>query len=218
MNQLKPDKPPESGDLSFSVEAQPISLQGSSKRRRQLANAVRREVASTRFLLSGDVQVEIEWMVHERERYESVSSPDIDNVVKPFLDSICGPQGLLIDDCQVQAVSCSWIDWTRPTHRVTFRLRYHPDEWIPKDGLVFVHLQDGLCFPLDDRLSAEALERCLEVLSHMLSMKVYTQARTGDYYFARRFLPAQRLFHRARLQSFRVVEARDLHRSAKGGG
>ena len=54
----------------------------------------------------------IEWTVHEQDRYESDAAPDVDNILKPLLDGLCGPEGVLIDDCQVQAVDCRWIDWT----------------------------------------------------------------------------------------------------------
>jgi hypothetical protein len=38
-------------------------------------------------LLSGDVQVGIEWTLHEEARYEQDAAPDVDNILKPLLDA-----------------------------------------------------------------------------------------------------------------------------------
>src|SRR5207244_5710585 len=50
-------------------------------------------------LLTGEVAVEVEWVLHERYRWESglmLTTPDVDNIVKPLLDALCGPDALLI--------------------------------------------------------------------------------------------------------------------------
>jgi len=51
------------------------------------------------YLPLGDVKVSIEWTLHEQDPYESDAAPDVDNILKPLLDVLCGPDGILIDDC-----------------------------------------------------------------------------------------------------------------------
>jgi len=49
--------------------------------------------------------------------------------------------------------------------------------------------------------------RCAETVRRMLDTKRKIEAETGDYYAARRMLPAQRMFHRTRVaQKFDVLE------------
>lgn len=201
------EHPPEFGEVGFSVSVAPVSGQAAAAKRHDLAEAIRARTRHTRYLLSGDVQIEIEWLVHEKERYESDFSPDVDNILKPLLDAICGPDGLLIDDCQVQAVTCSWIDWTRPDHQLNFRIRFLHDEWIRKEGLVFVHIASNLCFPMDATLPAEVALGMLDMVEKMLEAKTGIERLTGDYYASRYIMPIQRFFHRSRLRDFSVVDA-----------
>ncbi|MHA7862980.1 RusA family crossover junction endodeoxyribonuclease [Flagellimonas marinaquae] len=98
------DRPPEFGELTLSFSLQPVSLQSSSRKKEFIKNEIRKTTSKLKYLLSGDVKVEIQWILHEQERYESGESPDIDNIIKPILDGISGPNGILIDDCQVQTI------------------------------------------------------------------------------------------------------------------
>ena len=123
----------------LKLSSEGLNLSPDSVRKKQkLKNAILQVIKGATYYLTGEVQIEIEWLVHERERYETDSSPDIDNIVKPMLDALSGLHGILIDDCQVQAVSCHWIDWTRNDHQINLRIKYFPDEWTLKDSLLFV--------------------------------------------------------------------------------
>lgn len=204
------DFPPDSGSIEFSVDASPVSLQADAKRRQLIRDAIQPAVRSNEYLLSGDVQIEIDWLIHERERYEADSSPDVDNVIKPMLDSLCGPEGLLIDDCQVQALDCRWIDWTRDNQRVTFHIRFFPDEWVLKDRLVLVHAGRNLYLPLNLGFSKEVVLTILDIVESGYKTRDELQKLTGDYYASRRVLPVQRHFHKSRVTKFHLIEATEL--------
>ncbi len=122
--------PPESGELDIVFSLPPVSQQASSKSKTKFKNSVQEVIKNAEYLLSGDVQIEIEWMIHERERYESDRSPDLDNILKTLIDALCGPNGLLIDDNQVQHISCFWIDWNLYEEQLKVRIKYLPDEWL----------------------------------------------------------------------------------------
>jgi hypothetical protein len=130
----------------------------------------------------------------------------VDNILKPLLDALCGPHGVLIDDCQVQAVDCRWIDWRDRTERVEVRIRFFPDEWVSKDGLCFVHLGKGLCFPINRTAPAEGT---LLILEHVNAMLMTSNKLIGlglDYYEANGVMSVQRVFHRSRVGRFPVIE------------
>ena len=203
------ETPPEFGSLQFGVELAPVSLQASSKRRRTVRESVSAAVRQVQYLLSGDVQVEIEWLIHERDRYESDSAPDVDNIIKPMLDGICGPNGLLIDDCQVQAVDCRWIDCTG-NQKVLFRFRFVPNEWVPKASLVFVHIGGNLYIPLNRSTPPEVQLFIIDQWDRMVAVRNQIEDLTGDYFAARATMPIQRPFHKSRLQKFTLLESQEI--------
>src|SRR6266699_559454 len=143
------EEPPSPGRLTFHVEGPPVSQQSRRAEKDAFAAAVREQMGDFGFLLSGDVKVGIEWTLHEQDRYESDAAPDVDNILKPLLDALCGPQGVLIDDCQVQSVDCRWLDWPIREQRVEITIDFLADEWISKDDLCFVHLGSSIYFPIN---------------------------------------------------------------------
>jgi Holliday junction resolvase RusA-like endonuclease len=102
-----------SGELVLQLPIEPVSLQASRKKKELITSEIRSVTSEFSFILVEDVQIDILWQIREQDRYESNSSPDVDNILKPILDALCGLSGVLIDDCQVQAISCHWIDWSR---------------------------------------------------------------------------------------------------------
>jgi hypothetical protein len=151
--------------------------------------------------------VHIEWVIHEKDRYETDAAPDIDAILKPLLDALSGPDGVLVDDSQVQSVACRWIDYGSREQCLNFEIRFLPDQWVSKEGLIFVHFGDSLCFPFNDNMPTDLAVRCAETVRRMLDTKRTIEAETGDYYVARQMAPAQRMFHRSRVaQKFKVIE------------
>lgn len=109
---VHPDEP--GGDtLALVVEGEPASLQAKRWKKRRLTEAVKAALQQPKYLLTGEVSVRIEWLVHERLRYETLVAPDVDNIIKAVLDAVCGPEGVLVNDCKVQNVASSWIDDNR---------------------------------------------------------------------------------------------------------
>jgi hypothetical protein len=157
-------------------------------------------------LLSGDVKVGIEWTLHEQDRYESDAPPDVDNILKPVLDSLCGPQGVLIDDCQVQAVDCRWLDWTLREQRVEITIDFRNDEWIPKKDLCFMHLGSSIYFPINTTAPAAARLLLIDGVCRMWSAREALIKIGADYYAANGVMSIQRVFHRSRVTRFPAVE------------
>lgn len=157
---------------------------------------------ATEFLLSGDVSLEIQWTLHESVRYETDTAPDVDNILKPLLDSICGPKGILIDDNQVQHVSCSWMDWTTLQQRLDITLRFASDLFVSKEHLVFVDFGKSLCFPVNESAPREGLELFLSVIETQLQTRQRLRSLGLNYEAAQGVMPIQRFFHRSRLAQF----------------
>jgi Holliday junction resolvase RusA-like endonuclease len=202
-------EPPQFGELQIQIDLGAVSVQSKAEAKKLLVAAIRNETRSLEYILTGDVSVDIEWLVHERTRYESDTSPDVDNVVKPMLDAFAGPDGLIIDDCQIQSVTVSWIDWAYSEQQLRINFRYSPDEWTRRAGLRFVQFGGALCLPIAEGLTDDMLSTVLDHYERTLVMAQEFEVLSGDYYLSRIVLPVQRLFHRTRIHGFHVVSLSD---------
>jgi Holliday junction resolvase RusA-like endonuclease len=202
---------PTSGELIIKLEMPPVSQRAAKQRKATLTAAIQREIAEAGYFLTGEISIDIEWMVHDRLRYETNWSPDVDNILKPTIDAVAGPNGIMIDDCQIQAISCRWIDWTVDRQRIMIQLRHDPDEWIEKASIAFVRVAHCLYMPIDESLPTEALEVQLSALESMFASRDKLVTEGIDHYTAMRLLPIQRAFHIGRLAGkFRVFDASEF--------
>lgn len=199
------DTPP-ADQISLAFRLAPVSQQAQSRAKAEFVASVRAETTSAGFLLSGDVSLEVEWLVAEQVRYETDRSPDVDNILKPLIDSLAGPAGILIDDNQVQHVSCSWLDSNSDQEELHVRVRYTPGEWVNKRGLVFVQFARGLCLPIPAEEWHFVSLAWLESFKGLLSARFAADEQALPYSWSRMLMPQQRVFHRSRLRDFEVVD------------
>ena len=105
----------DSGELTFVIQGAPASLQAAAPRKELVRALIKEQMRTRDFLLSGDVKVEIEWMLNERHRYEShvllqlqrasrVLSPIL-NVLNPNVGN-CPPFRLSCQRRRGSALSC----------------------------------------------------------------------------------------------------------------
>lgn len=201
------NEPPEFGELTFSFSLEPVSLQSSSVKKEFVRSEIKKATKLLTYLLSGDVKIDIQWLVYEQERYENPNSPDMDNIIKPILDGLSGPEGVLIDDCQVQTVSSHWIDWTRKEHQINIIVQYIPDDFVSKKNLIFVNLGNNLYMPFHTDIKWQAKEILLEHLINGMNLKNEILIKTGNYCQAKMFMSIQRIFHKSRIfENFKCLE------------
>lgn len=201
-----PDAPPEGGEITLDILMAPVSLQAKRAKKISLKSEIKRALGNPRFLLSGDVAIQIEWLVHERLRYESNGIPDVDNVIKVILDSVSGPDGLMINDSQVQFVSCHWIDWTSFDQKFSIQIKYLADEWVMKNGIRWVKFTNNICFPINKHLPPEVTLRFLEITEKRLNERAKIESKGGTYELSRSLMPIQRPFHLVHLKGFEIID------------
>ncbi|MBA4792452.1 MAG: RusA family crossover junction endodeoxyribonuclease [Phenylobacterium sp.] len=111
--------------------------------RRSFQDAIRAELTN-KFAFWGEVRVTITLYLDVQTVLESSDTADVDNYAKAILDAIKGPNGIIIDDTQVQALTVSWID----SHVIYFEveIRSSPDYFFIKP-IVFFEMPDGLFYP-----------------------------------------------------------------------
>lgn len=217
MSQLSDlDLPPDAGLLQFRVSIAPVSFQAPSRKKEAIITAVRAVVAPYQYLLSGDVKVEIEWGISQRARYESDSAADVDNIVKPILDAMSGPDGILVDDCQVQELTCYWTGgFLHPAEeKVSIELQFDPDAYYAKAGLRFLHIEKGLYYPIHGDIGPElALRQAEHIIDRFQEVRDMV-ALGADLASARLTLPIQRVFHRSKIGAFRTITIEEMRGQA----
>lgn len=194
-------------DLTIEVSGVDLPSVQSKKEARELFDALMAEVlAPYEYVLTGDMALEVEWLGDEQHRYDTSRSRDVDNVIKPLLDSLCGPNRLIVDDNQIHSIHINWID--HHEEKIILRFRYSGnDYWVRKEGIVFMHLYDHLYMPLDVTLTRK--QKMLFVTGLNSLRKGYKKlfAVTDDWHTARYLRPTQRLYHRGRLgNGFRIMK------------
>lgn len=193
------------GEVQIQLSSVPASVQAKKARRDQIVVELRAITSTIPILFSGDVGVTIELWRSEQDQYESDRSADIDNVIKPILDALSGPEGVVIDDNQVQSVQCYWVhNLETSTAVVTIENRLH--DLIEKDGLVFVHLGKQLYFPVNGTLPKEFNFKLLDMLENYKEARMKGEEIGVGYHDLRYFMPSQRYFHKTRLSKFRCIE------------
>jgi Holliday junction resolvase RusA-like endonuclease len=209
---LPSDAPPEDGLLQIQVLVAPVSFQATASRKASIVAAVKAAVANCTYLLGGDVKVEIRWGISARARYESDSSADVDNIVKPILDALCGPDGILIDDCQVQELICYWTGgYSSPEQQqVEVGLKFDPDAWLSKAGIVFLQVDRGLYLPMHDDLPGSIVIEQAEFFLDRFASARRMLDHGGLPYNAHLILPIQRVFHRSKIGAFRTTTLDEL--------
>jgi Holliday junction resolvase RusA-like endonuclease len=204
------------GDIAILVSRSPVSHQAGGAVKRELTDCIRTATRGCQFVITSDVTAEIEWYISERERYESDAVPDVDNIIKPILDALSGPEGLMVNDCQIQSITSYWMGLRSDRQEIMISVRPQFDPfWHAKSAILFVQFGRALCFPIDSTSPPEAQLIILECVERMLQTRDqfsecgYTDSIAGAV------MPLQRLFHRTRISGFPVRMLEDVRRDLR---
>jgi len=189
----------------------PVSLQASAARKASLkADLAIAVAAGTTGVFTGDLEVIIEWFISPHVRYGTRMVADLDNIVKPLLDAVTGPDGVMFDDNQVQSLRVSWLDPYVPS--VRFRLNFEAisqDGYFLREELFFVEFSPERCFPILGGQSPLAVCLIVHHVDEMLR-RHHELVASGAAEHADLVLPIQRFFPRSRLGRFVVRPSTDF--------
>jgi Holliday junction resolvase RusA-like endonuclease len=117
-----------------------------SKKSHQFTEQIHKVLDDIKYVYFGEVKLDITLYLDEQKRIETPELADLDNYAKLICDSLKGPNGLLIDDTQVQSLLVSWID-TPESPYFEIHAKGHPDEFIMKP-LALYEMSNGLFYPI----------------------------------------------------------------------
>lgn len=127
----------------FHIE--PVSYQNKRDEKNAFRTAIQ-SLITQKYVFWGEVRVGITLYLNEQKAEENPRYGDLDNYAKQILDSIKGSNGIIIDDCQVQTFSISWIDVPGDSH-FEVSIEGRPDEFCQKP-LKLYEMPDSKFYPI----------------------------------------------------------------------
>ncbi|WP_316395242.1 RusA family crossover junction endodeoxyribonuclease [Bradyrhizobium sp. 33ap4] len=127
------------------------------------------DALTNRFVYWGEVQVTITLFLDVQAILETSETADVDNYAKAILDALKGPDGIIVDDTQVQALTISWID----SHTTYFEveIRSSPDDFMIKP-VTFFEMPDGLYYPQPATIWEVAGPKASTDLDHFVGLTI----------------------------------------------
>lgn len=197
----------ENGEIYLDIYISPVTLQSkNTKRKENLKKAVRSGLRHLNYVLSGDVSFHLTWQLHEQKRLETSNSSDLDNILKPLIDSCCGIEGVLIDDNQLDNIHVQWANYhDYDKDKVMITLNFNPSETIPKKRLVFVEIDQDLYLPATKYENLTERRESFELLHAQYLTRKSAIEKEGYLRATRRKNIMQRVFHKGRLCEYTML-------------
>lgn len=197
----------EDGEICLDIDVSPVSLQSrNSQRKEELTNAIRSALSRLDYVLSGDVSFHFTWQLHEQKRLETSNSSDLDNILKPLIDSCCSINGVLIDDNQLDDIHVQWVNYyDYENDKVIIIFNFNPSEKIAKKGLVFVNIDNDLYLPITKYLNLSERTEAFSHLQTQYSTRKSAIEKEGYLRATRRKNKMQRVFHKSRLSGYTML-------------
>ena len=136
----------QNGSINFTAHTKPVSMQNKNEDKMDFKNEIQKITADSEYIITGTCWVHIDYYCQHIKRFKHPGVYDIDNIVKPILDSLVGNKGILVDDVLVDRVLVNWID-TSGDDYIEINLEYPDLVYLKKSELVILKSRSGWCFP-----------------------------------------------------------------------
>lgn len=197
-------EPPPFGELSISIIGSPASVQSSKNVKNKYLGQIKNVLSQYKFVLTGQIILDITWLVPAKSRYETDAKADIDNCLKPIIDAFTGPEGLFIDDCQLKGLYICWRHIESGEESMSFDFKFDPVQWGSKDHLAFIRLDNALCVFVDTTWPKAVKAMWVEAMRMGQQNKAALEQLNVSYLAVAGLLGGGQPFHRSRTGGFAV--------------
>lgn len=172
----------ENSYINFTIYNEPVSLQNKEEKKRKLREIIHLITKKCPYIITSHCWVHIEYRCNNIKRIKNLSSYDMDNLIKPILDSLVGIDGIILDDSLFNSVEINWQDKNGDDE---FEIQIEYTEFLYSDKSNLFFFKHGQwCFPMDSikqdfRDLIQYFERWGKILSE------------DDYYENIKLLPCQ---------------------------
>jgi len=184
-----------------------VTSQSKKKIRESLTQLISRELQKFKWLIVGKVQIEIDWFIDSITKQETDKIGDLDNITKPFLDILCGEDGILVDDSQINSMHTSWTSKNSSVkgNRATLKIYFNNDCAIFKQDLCFFQISEvvytPINFKLDNKQDVKAIKILLDSIRERRKDSENLNHRDFDI-IGQYLIRSEYIFHRTRLNGF----------------
>jgi len=159
------------GDWQHKFAFAPVPYGDGGARRAAFRQAMQAQLQGNRWIYSHEIHLEITLYLDVQTVLETSETADLDNYAKAILDGLKGPQGIMIDDTQVQALAISWLDgYGDPSFMVS--ANGSPDDFLLKP-VDFYEMPDGLWYPQSRFVWSNGGQETLCDRDHFLGLSIF---------------------------------------------
>ncbi|MDB5346817.1 MAG: hypothetical protein JWP89_5194 [Schlesneria sp.] len=137
------------GKIEIVIPGRPVSVQSAKPVKDEYLARIKKVLSNYQYVLTGQLILDVTWLLPAKSRYETDASVDIDNCLKPIIDAFTGPDGLFVNDCQIKGLYICWRHIESGDERLHFEFEFDADQFCCKEGLAFIRLNKGLCCPVN---------------------------------------------------------------------
>jgi hypothetical protein len=201
------------GDWQKRFDFAPVSYAASGSKRAAFRGAIQ-EALDNRFFYSNEVRLDIVLHLDVQTVLETDETADVDNYAKAILDGLKGPQGILFDDTQVQALGIHWLDsYGRDKSYFTVSISGSPDDLMLKP-VEFYEMADSLWYPHSRLMWSDGREDKQSDRNHyagLLILEVMSEAQKRARHMVRK--AGQDRLRAYQQGQYIASSARGFHRS-----
>ncbi|GHC21156.1 RusA family crossover junction endodeoxyribonuclease [Aidingimonas halophila] len=206
----KGEAPSPFGKAEFSLMGSPASVQAKKDVRDAYLQSIRNQFKDIKYLLTGELILNVTWLLPVKSRFETDAKADIDNCIKPIIDAFTGPSGFFIDDCQIRGLYICWRHIESDDERLVFEFEFQADQYSLKSELAFVQLNGALCTPVNLNWPTAAKTLWAGMLKANEAQKAILEKLGTPYPAVAGFLGGSQPFHRTRVNGFTVMTLSDF--------
>lgn len=214
----KGEAPSPFGRAEFLVHGSPASVQSRKAVRDAYLASIKKQFEGLKYLLTGEIILNVTWLLPAKQRFETDAKSDIDNCIKPIIDAFTGPDGLFIDDCQLRGLYICWRHIESGNEMLVFDFEFQGEQYALKEELAFVQLDGALCTPVNLNWPGAAKAMWAAMLYTNQKSKAILEKIGVSYPAVAGFLGGNQPFHKTRVSGFRVLSLSDFARSSINTG
>lgn len=192
------------GHINFRADGTPVSLQNRGDRKANFKRELQEITKKSEFVITGACWVSIDYYCQHVKRIKNPGAYDIDNIIKPILDSLVGEFGLILDDILVDRVTVNWVDTPNDDH-IEVQIEYPDLLFVHKNDLVLLKHSSGWCLPIHKQIveSSKGLELIKKYFEIWTSIE-----NEQDFINSVYLLPIQNFlyFTKIRESGFEIIE------------
>lgn len=201
---LSSDWRPDHGSMRHTFDFDPLNHAAKRARKDEFRAWVRADTCQYGFYFAGEVSASWELFVDEQDRWESDTGADVDNFAKLLNDVICGPDGLLFDDVQIQRLDIAWLP-SNGEGSFELTVRSSPYDVVTRPAALY-EMSDRLWYPLSDTTAAGPALHALDTMTMRVAgvraaLVAAGATRAQAFRAARPLAPIAQGFHTTRAKA-----------------